>query len=113
MHRTLAPDSARAVATPAQTDVFPVPPLPDSTAINSPTVIPPFSHSHFHYKAISHKRQEEIQLFSSKIQHYHQKHGPQYQIKPGASQNPTAFHPERPAWPAARACLVLCESLLP
>ena len=30
-------DAASAAATPAQTEVFPVPPLPDRTAINSPT----------------------------------------------------------------------------
>ena len=35
--RTFSPISDRAEAIPAQTEVLPVPPLPDRTAINSPT----------------------------------------------------------------------------
>jgi hypothetical protein len=36
MHSTFSPCFAKEVATAAQTEVFPVPPLPDRKAINSP-----------------------------------------------------------------------------
>jgi hypothetical protein len=42
MQSTELPELASAVAKPAHTDVLPVPPLPDSTAISSPTGNAPF-----------------------------------------------------------------------
>jgi hypothetical protein len=42
MHKTRSPFSAKAVANAAQTDVLPVPPLPDRIVITSPMTAPPF-----------------------------------------------------------------------
>jgi hypothetical protein len=51
---------ASAVAIPAQTEVLPVPPFPDRTAMISPTQSPPPAIIWLYYKGISHKKQEDF-----------------------------------------------------
>jgi hypothetical protein len=73
MHKTRSPDWAKAVAIPAQTDVFPVPPLPDRTARTSPNRLVPPIIVCVHYKANSHKNQEKTPSQSNNFHHNPQK----------------------------------------
>jgi hypothetical protein len=73
MHRTRRSAAASAVAMQAVTEVFPVQPLPDATAISSPTYRLLHNHSCVHYKGISHKKQVQIQHFPKNFHQNNQK----------------------------------------
>jgi hypothetical protein len=72
MQSTRTPACASATEIPAQAVVFPVPPLPDRTATTEPKVLSPQFPILFHYKGISHKKQEERGKKWKKFHYYYQ-----------------------------------------